>query len=523
MSKLDDKETNLDSNLDNEQEESKEILQDKDKNITKKIKKEKKPITMKKIIFTRILFLIIFIAIAIGLTFYLASKKNPEVQEKISNLTNTITETIIDSEKEETETKVKTLDWNGTYDKNSIVFNYYTVDIHDNEIEYIQIDGLKDDAVEIEINNKLKNTIVDLAKNMYEENPRASIYSGSTVYSNFANIISINSYVYSSDEDEYYKHEDIFLNFSLIDGKELTLDDIFSSDFAIEEVLVDKLYEAIIQEFTEMDEDTWNLYISEEAEDIEEKVYSIVSDYQRGKKVDFYLTPQRLEVKGSDYGYAKILFKDYYKYITIYDKFLTDSSIYDGQYEARKNIPNLTDLEMGDPLEEYIEEEKDNYYINAALYKSYYDDIPEKVLETASTYFYEYIEEKTKEEIESGVFTIYNINMHIYENVEDDIYGINIEDNTYNTTKSKYKNVLKKEIKEFFKRDFTEYMYYVGNLFLTNLNYDEEIIKDGNIEYEFREFINYEDIIFNYSNIEIDKIGNIITADEEEVILEIVD
>ena len=26
-------------------------------------------------------------------------------------------------------------------------------------------------------------------------------------------------------------------------------------------------------EFTEMDEDTWNLYISEEAEDIEEKVY----------------------------------------------------------------------------------------------------------------------------------------------------------------------------------------------------------------------------------------------------------
>lgn len=485
-----------------------------------KTKKVKKPITMKKLVLTRLLFIIIFSVLVVGITFYLADQNtsNSETMKEISNVSNN---TVINQEDDTKETNTeKTVDLNGTYDKNPIRINYHTMDISGNEIEYIQIDGLKDDNIEIDINYNIKKSIEEVAKELYAENPNVTFDSGNYVHANFANILSINSYVYTYNDD-YSNYEELYFNYNLIDGTELTIDDVFTSDLNISNILIDELYETAVVEFTEFDDHTGDLYVLNNTEDVEEIVYSIVSDYQRGKKMDFYITPQMISVRGGEYSFANILFKDYAEYVTIYDKYLTSESIYDGQYSAMKDLMNLSNLEMWEPLEYYIEEDGKDYYINVALYSSNYCNIPDKVIETMKTYIDDYVSEKKSEEKDNGVFRLYNARFDISE--YEDKYYVYVEESMYDTTKSKYNKSLKNEIKEFFKRDFSDYFEHVGNSFIIRLNYYEPIVVDGEIEYKYHEIINDENIKSDYYNIELDKIGNIIFDGRKDTILEIVD
>lgn len=487
-------------------EKVEEPIEKKLKKANDKVKKEKKPVTMKKIILTRVLFIIIFAAIVMGLTIYFANKTKVKGSENKNSVINNVT----DSNKENNEAtsnNEKTVDLNGTYYINPIDFRTYTFEVLGNEIEYVQIDGLKDDGVEIKINNEIKESIEELSKKICEENESAEIYSGYTIRGNFANVISINFSI-SAINDENDVYEDLYFNYDLVNGNEIKLDDIFTSDFPMEEVLIDKLYEAVTTEFTTMDEDTWNLYVAENAEDIEEIVYSIVSDYQRGKKIDFCFTPKLLEVSAGQYSSAKILFKDYTEYVTIYDKYLTSDSLYDGMYKAIEELPNLTDLSMWANFEEYIEEEGDNYYINVGLFAE--EDTPEKILDSIKNYMNNYINEKKIEEREDGIFTIYNATFDLWYNEVDNIYSVNIQDISYNTTKSKYTHSIKNEIIEFFREDFSESPEFIGNSFLSRLNYYDEVI-------------NYELLESEYYNVKLDTIGNIITINGVPVSLETID
>lgn len=498
-------------------------LKEEEKNANIKNKKEKKPITMKKLVLTRLLFIIVFSALVVGITFYLADKNasNSEVVRKTSNVSNN---TAVNPKEDTKETNTeKTVDLDGTYDKNPIQINYYTMDISGNEIKYVQIDGLKDNNVEIDINYNIKKSIEETAKKLYDENPNATFNSGSFVRANFANILSINAYVYAYDENDsdYNKYEDIYFNYNLIDGTELTIDDVFTSDCDLEKILIDKLYEVVTSEHAEMDDDSWEYYVPEDAEDIEEIVYSIVSDYQRGKKINFYITPQRISVRGGEYSFANILFKDYSEYVTIYDKYLTSESIYDGKYSAMKDLINLSDLEMIEPLEYYIEESGKDYYINIALYSSNYFNISDKVIETMKVYIDDYVSKKKSEEREDGIFRIYNMKFDISEYEEKNY--VYVEEYTYDTTKSKYNNSLKNEIKEFFRRDFSDYPEHVGNAFLIRLNYYEPIMIDGETEYEYHEIINEENVVSDYYDMQLDEIGNIIYDGRADTILEVVD
>ena len=82
---------------------------------------------------------------------------------------------------------------------------------------------------------------------------------------------------------------------------------------------------------------------------------------------------------------------------------------------------------------------------------------------------------------------------------------------------------LKKEIREFFRRDISESIEFIGNTFLSGLNYYEPVEKNGEISYEYHEIINQEDVEYNYHFIQIDEVGNVIWANGEDNILEIID
>lgn len=488
-----------------------------------KKKKEKKPLTLKKIILKRIIFLILFALIVVGLTVFLASKNNPEVKEKIEEITNTI---IKPEEESREEVAEKIVDINGTYYINPIEITKYEMDVLGKKVEYVQIDGLKDEAIEDKINIDIRERISKSATELFNSHVVTNYFSGCSVEGNFANIISINFYleVGVNNWQEYYS-DNVCLNYNLIDGNEITIHDVFSSKLKLENILVDELYESFVKQYaTEFDENTGNSYLPKDTEDIEEEVYAVVSDYQRGKPIDFCITPQKVVIKTNSWATATIMYSDYIDYVIIYDKYMSQTDIYDGQYTAQTALPNLTDLSYWGDINEFVDKEGSNYYINAVLFSSSYDYIPESVLNSVTTMFNDYVREK--EVVDSvnrkdGMFRLYNVKFEL--NFWEGVYYLRIEDLTHDTTKSKYTSVLKDAIKGFFRGDKTHLPYAVSNLYLNELNYYETIIVDGKQEYEYHELIPYEEVNYDYATAEFDSIGNMYRMDGAEVILEIID
>ncbi len=487
-----------------------------------KKKKEKKPLTMKKIILKRLIFVILFALIAVGLTLFFASKNNPDVKEKIEKITNTIIKSEEESKEEVAE---KTVDINGTYYINPIKITRYEMDVLGKKVEYVQIDGLKDEAVENKINTDIREKMSAVATELFSKYVVTDYYSGCSIMGNFANVLSISAYVQVSINDWEETHgETIALNYNLLDGNKITINDVFSLKLKLENVLVDELYESIVLEYSEFDDDYGNLTVSEDAEDIEEIVYSIISNYQRGKEISFYITPQKVAVKAGIWSEANIYFSDYIEYVTIYDKYMSNTDIFDGKYETQMAMPNLSNLQQWGDVKEYIDKEGSNYHINAALFLSSTEPVPEEVINSVTTMLNDYVREK--EVVDSvnrkdGMFRLYNVKFDLW--FWDGVYHLNIEDLTHDTTKSKYTSVLKDAIKKFFMEEHNDGGYVVGNLYLNELNYYERIVVDGKEEYEFHEIIPYEEIEYNYATAEFDSIGNMYRMDGAEVILEIID
>ena len=506
-------------------EDTENLNESKEKTVeNKKVKnkKEKKPPTMKKIILKRIIFLILFALIAVGLTLYFASKNNPEVKEKIEEMTNTI----INSTEEPVETIAeKTVDINGTYYINPIEITKYEMDVLGKKVEYVQIDGLKDETVENKINTDIREKISTIATDLFTEHVVTDFSTGCTVEGNFANVLSISVYIQVgvNNWEEVYG-EEICLNYNLLDGNKITINDVFSSKLKLENVFIDELYESVVREYAEFDDYEGVLRVPKDTEDIEEIVYSIISDYQRGKDISFYITPQKVVLKTGIWSDATILFNDYVEYVIIYDKYMTDTNIYDGRYTAQTALPNLSDLTHWGNIIEYVDKEGSNYYINAVLFSSAYEYIPDAVLNSVTTIFNEYVREK--EVVDSanrkdGMFRLYNVKFEL--SYWDGVYHLYIDDVTHDTTKSKYTSILKDAIRGFFSGDYTDAPYSVSNLYLNELNYYEPIMVNGKQEYKFHELIPYEEINNAYATAEFDSIGNMYRMNGEETILEIID
>ena len=125
---------------------------------------------MKKIILKRLIFLIVFFDIAVGITYILINNNMPVVSETAD----------IPQQIEPAATDIKTVSLDETYDLNDLKLTEYTTVIEgrnfesnynadtgefiitgnaDVNIPYFQIDGLLDENIEISINYSLKNDI----------------------------------------------------------------------------------------------------------------------------------------------------------------------------------------------------------------------------------------------------------------------------------------------------------------------------------------------------------------------------
>ena len=221
---------------------NKAINQDEDientKSVNSKNKKEKKPKTLKQIVFGRVLFVIIVIAIVVGTVYYFVMQNN----EKNNNTPkDNIVEKVKEIAKEE-DTKYSTVDLDGTYYTNPLKCEKKTEknsNLDGKELEYVEIDGLKDKKLQEEINQKIKDDINEFVQNILEKNPEAlSIETSAVVEGNFANIISIEYILTIENKGSNYKYYTKGINYNLVNGEKLKIEDVLGPKSKISNILL---------------------------------------------------------------------------------------------------------------------------------------------------------------------------------------------------------------------------------------------------------------------------------------------
>lgn len=244
------------------------------------------------------------------------------------------------------------------------------------EIDYIQIEGLKDKKVQDKINSAIKNKIQEIKERQVtkltdKDIDRISV--SAYIMGNFADVISVyfDEYLHYDFNDEDYENDqyenDIYgLNFSLATGEQIKFNDMFWEDSPIKTILSQSIYKEIAWEYAFAEEDwewDWNMD-NLDYSGIESKVYRFMYQYNQNPDINFYFTPSNIEVcYGKGYDTYTINMADFYEYIAIYTKYKASENLYE-------NSSNLTEFyvfanNIGD--ENYLKEigEKANniYYV----------------------------------------------------------------------------------------------------------------------------------------------------------------
>lgn len=256
------------------------------------------------------------------------------------------------------------IDLYGTYDQNDLFIDEIVQPLNDDEeIKIPVIKGLKDTSVQDKINNEMYSR----ATALIEKFPEIS-YANYYAYANFANVISI-SFTVGYDEEPY--SERIYFNYSLVDGSELKLEDLFMSDANLIDIIRSSIYKQLAL-YGGYDRETYVHYPNEEV------VYKAVKGYLEDENKDFVFSPSAIFLYPKNH-FAEVKMLDYADDISIYSKYMTKDSLFTGEYEGHKNIFTCanTQYDLFDVIEYgYLE---DNLWYDFTISETYipYDNPPE--------------------------------------------------------------------------------------------------------------------------------------------------
>ena len=291
---------------------------------------------MKKIIFGLIAFGIVCFA-ATGVLIY---KHNEEILSKDNNQENKS-----NGNKEEQE---KTLDLNGTYNENDIIISENAEIFNSVEIQIPQISGLKNKDIETKVNNSIREKIYSSLKE-YSDIEYMSFYTNA----NFSNVLSIICTCGLKDD-----WKEIYLNYELINGEELKLDDLLSKNTDIYTVVRKAFYRAAAGSAVRNEDieepkydpttNTWYIYRyewntsteSSEKKKVEfvideDEVAQNIANFINSSRKDFFFSSQGVYLKTYNYF---VNFTDIADNIVIYDKYLTDENLYERDDIGLKNL-----------------------------------------------------------------------------------------------------------------------------------------------------------------------------------------
>ena len=186
---------------------------------------------MFKTIKSKLIFVIIFCIICIVTTALVIMYKKIDIDENNQQQENLM--------KTESQKDVEGINLKGKYDENDIKIIEKNVSKDKIEINYIQIDGLKDLNIQSSINKQIE----DIALNKYKEKINLNNVVNATVsvmcFANYGNTISvyINYWGKVDDNSDDIIDDRIGINFDLNTGAEIKLSQVFTSDAPVEEIL----------------------------------------------------------------------------------------------------------------------------------------------------------------------------------------------------------------------------------------------------------------------------------------------
>ena len=267
-------------------------------------------------------------------------KHNEEILAKDNNQENKS-----NGNKEEQE---KTLDLNGTYNENDIIISENAEIFNSVEIQIPQISGLKNKAIETKVNNSIREKIYSSLKE-YSDIEYMSFYTNA----NFSNVLSIICTCGLKDD-----WKEIYLNYELINGEELKLDDLLSKNTDIYTVVRKAFYRAAAGSAVRNEDieepkydpttNTWYIYRyewntsteSSEKKKVEfvideDEVAQNIANFINSSRKDFFFSSQGVYLKTYNYF---VNFTDIADNIVIYDKYLTDESLYERDDIGLKNL-----------------------------------------------------------------------------------------------------------------------------------------------------------------------------------------
>ncbi len=235
---------------------------------------------------------------------------------------------------------VTPIDLDGMYDMNELLIDKIEETVNGKTISYPCIKGLKNKSVEEKINSELYAKTHELLEKYSTDLTYGNFYTDA----NFANVISL-SFQVGFDYEPYY--ESVRFNYALTDGSQLTLEDLFLPDVDLLSVVRESFYYSSVYG-GEFDDENGN-YICQPNED---EVYVAVRRYMAQKDKSFLFTPTSIYLYAPD-TMATVSMIDNASSIVIYSKYLTEDSIFTGEYTNFKNL--ITCSEVSENMFEHIE------------------------------------------------------------------------------------------------------------------------------------------------------------------------
>ena len=322
------------------------------------------------------IFTLVLLCITAGAIFYKNSQKEKENESHVIiesvNKVPTISEADI---YEQNTSNESTLSLSDTYSNNNLEFEIIEDDSRGIDISYIQISGMQNDVVQESINEQIKeriNKIVD--SNNFKNNSDNTAYIKTTVEANFADVLSIK--IFARFKEGYNKSYG--LNFRLDNGEKFKFNDLFTYDAPKKNIITNSAYRSFALDYY-TDEGISNDFYG----NIEDDLVSFLSDYNNGKITEFSFTPLTIDL----YKNGKTVTIDmtkYYKYIAIYDKFVSETNLFNSTdlRQVATKIPVF--VARPESIYDLYEKINDTCYLDVLIYSD--EELSTRELKIVSNY-----------------------------------------------------------------------------------------------------------------------------------------
>lgn len=425
------------------------------------------------------------------------------------------------------------LDLNSFYDENSLIFNRINKEQEETQYSYLEIEGLKKVKIENNINKSITKNMYEFAK---ENKNSKKVYVD--VSGNFGNILSL--VITVSDEEKNTNTK--YLNYNLVTGEMLVLDNLFTQNAPIESIVKKTIKEQleITKKVNCNYDETGNLIEESQAcIELDSQLTSYLETF-KNKLYQFYFNGVEVFIEIEDLT-INIPYFEYPNYFNLYTKYLTNISIYKNDKIGAKDILVASYRDNG--VYSILEELEENLYVDSAVLTTL-KNVPEKVItgienivdteiskiETAKNFIFlnqsneltkeldSYYDKETKQVVDKGIYHIYRLTIrsHVYtmlpqtfvNSLKDTIFSKHrIYDKSYTNFITMPKNTyidFSNTSKEFIILSNGKVLEEVDDLFVTGYDYKQvvekkliELLELTEKDYDKLEELSYDFQLYN--------------------------